>query len=382
MIEDLTWFGITWDEGYNHDLSSSVTDPYHQYIQSKRFPLYAHAWKILYEKGYIYPCKQSRRDVEAALSAPHDNISHKKEPPATSTTKTTDSTQPFPTIERPPEMKKMIEEIANEAIFPPFLRPSFLQDIPFEIGNNHFLPLEYQHLTSPFNLKLNWRFRIPDDYRPIRFIDGNVGEQIFIPGEDFGDFLVWRLDGYPSYELAVVVDDILMRITEVVRGQDLLISTARQLLLMKAIFGLDYEKVEAWNDSFGMMASSYQITLSDEPKEEELIEETEKEDHKTDESGNEDASEESSIANKEVKEDDVKGNDEEGNEKERILNQYFSVQNEYSIPSYYHLPLVCDENGVRLAKRNFAKSLRRLREEDNMTSEEVRDKYFQKKLPI
>ena len=52
---------------------------------------------------------------------------------------------------------------------------------------------------------------------------------------DLGDFLVWRKDGKPAYELAVVVDDAMMQITEVVRGEDLLLSTARQLLLYEAL---------------------------------------------------------------------------------------------------------------------------------------------------
>ncbi len=96
---------------------------------------------------------------------------------------------------------------------------------------------------------MNWRFRVPDG-EAVEFEDGNLGKQRFVAGVDFGDFLVWRRDGMPgsrrtgprpggggapSYQLACVADDAAMRITEVVRGADLLKSTARQILLNRAL---------------------------------------------------------------------------------------------------------------------------------------------------
>ena len=60
---------------------------------------------------------------------------------------------------------------------------------------------------------------------------GRLGELNFEIGKDFSDFLVWRKDGIPAYEFATVLDDHLMGITEIVRGEDLLVSSARQCLL-------------------------------------------------------------------------------------------------------------------------------------------------------
>jgi glutamyl-tRNA synthetase len=81
---------------------------------------------------------------------------------------------------------------------------------------------------------VNWRFRVPDG-EAIEFADANLGPQRFVADADFGDFVIMRRDGVPSYQLACVVDDAAMRITEVVRGADLLKSTARQILLNRAL---------------------------------------------------------------------------------------------------------------------------------------------------
>jgi glutamyl/glutaminyl-tRNA synthetase len=80
----------------------------------------------------------------------------------------------------------------------------------------------------------NWRFLITDG-EVIEFQDRRCGLQKFVAGRDFGDFVVWRHDDVPSYQLAVTLDDAAMRISEVVRGEDLLLSTARQLLLYRAL---------------------------------------------------------------------------------------------------------------------------------------------------
>ena len=82
--------------------------------------------------------------------------------------------------------------------------------------------------------KYSWRFRVPDG-ETVSFVDENFGEQKFVAGKDFGDFVVWRHDGVPAYQLSCAVDDAAMQITEVVRGADLLVSTARQILIYRAL---------------------------------------------------------------------------------------------------------------------------------------------------
>jgi glutamyl-tRNA synthetase len=72
------------------------------------------------------------------------------------------------------------------------------------------------------------------DPHEVRFIDGVMGEQCFDPAAE-GDFVVRRKDGVAAYQLAVVVDDAAMGITHVLRGADLLSSTARQMLLYDAL---------------------------------------------------------------------------------------------------------------------------------------------------
>ena len=144
------------------------------YSQSQRTELYRAAWQSLREGGWIYPCTCSRRELASSASAPHDDN--------------------------------------DEPIYPGTCRQR-----------------QWDGKGT-----VNWRFRVPEGER-IDFTDLRLGGQCFTAGADFGDFLVWRRDAIPSYQLAVVVDDAAMRVSEVVRGQDLLRSTARQILLQRAL---------------------------------------------------------------------------------------------------------------------------------------------------
>jgi glutamyl-tRNA synthetase len=200
------------------------TEP--MFSQSARIALYRTALAQLHARGAIYPCHRSRKDVLAAASAPHDGDEH------------------------------------DEPVYPAHFRPPADTPLP--------------PLTDP--IAVNWRFRVPDG-ETLRFTDGHFGPQHATAGRDFGDFLVWRKDDAPSYQLACIVDDAALGITEVVRGADLLKSTFRQLLLFRAL---------------GLAA-----------------------------------------------------------------------------PAFYHCPLVTDDQGVRLAKRHDALSLRALREQGH-TPESLR----------
>ena len=175
-VEDLRWLGLDWTEG------PDLGGPCGPYLQSERTEWYLEVWRRLEAAGAIYPSPHSRRDVDEAATAPHEA--------------------------RP-------EAAAEDSIFPASLRPA-----------------RWERAAAP--AAVAWRFRVPDG-RTVEFDDAILGRVCRTAGRDFGDFVVWRRDALPAYELAVVADDHAMAIAEVVRGEDLLTSTARQLLLFEAL---------------------------------------------------------------------------------------------------------------------------------------------------
>lgn len=148
--------------------------------QSERTALYRGALGRLHRAGLIFPCERSRRDVLEAAGAPHEG--------------------------------------EDEPLYPPEFRPAGAAELP----------------PPGEPISVNWRFRVPDG-EEIAFEDGRLGRRSAAAGRDFGDFLVWRKDDTPSYQLACAVDDAEMGVTEVVRGEDLVKSTFRQLLLLRAL---------------------------------------------------------------------------------------------------------------------------------------------------
>lgn len=176
FLEDLRWLGLKWSEG------PDVGGPSAPYSQSERIPVYRAALDRLRAAGRVYPCRCSRRDILAAIAAPHAGD--------------------------------------EEPIYPGTCRDQRVEGTGGE--------------AEAKARRVAWRFRVKDG-EVVEFVDGHFGPQRFVGGRDFGDFVVWRQDDLPAYQLACVVDDAAMRITEVVRGADLLASTARQILLYRAL---------------------------------------------------------------------------------------------------------------------------------------------------
>jgi glutamyl-tRNA synthetase len=174
ILEELRWLGLDWDEG------PDVGGPVGPYRQSERLDRYAEALERLRAAGLAYPCFCSRAEVAAAAQAPHGPGDEGPRYPGTCSAL------------GPDELRRRSAE----------RRPA-------------------------------WRLRVPPG--EVAFEDGVHGLQVRDVAAETGDFVVARADGVPAYQLAVVVDDAAMGVTEVVRGDDLLASTARQLLLYRAL---------------------------------------------------------------------------------------------------------------------------------------------------
>ena len=174
QLEELRWLGLDWDEG------PDVGGPHAPYLQSERQERYEAALARLADAGLVFECFCSRKEIAAAASAPH----------------------------------------AGDEEGPPYPGRCRLLG-PAEVAS--------RRAAAPSAL----RFVAPPG--EVRFHDRLQGELAFRPSVETGDFVVRRKDGVAAYQLAVVVDDAAMEITDVLRGADLLSSTARQLLLYRAL---------------------------------------------------------------------------------------------------------------------------------------------------
>lgn len=174
QLADLRWLGLDWDEG------PDLGGPNAPYLQSERRDLYRAALKTLAEHGSLYECFCSRREILEAASAPHAGDEEGPRYPGTC-------------LNLAPEDLDRRRARGAAAI----------------------------------------RFRTPPGR--VSFEDLLQGAVTFDPAEKVGDFVVRRKDGVAAYQLAVVVDDAAMGVTHVVRGADLLSSTARQILLYRGL---------------------------------------------------------------------------------------------------------------------------------------------------
>jgi glutamyl-tRNA synthetase len=180
-LDELRWLGLDWDEGPG--AVGPPGDPegrFGPYRQSERLDRYAGALERLRRQGDVYPCFCTRGEIAAVAGAPHG---------------------PADDGPRYPGTCRLFSDRERQ---------------------------DRARTRSPA-----WRFRVSEG--GVAFLDGVHGEQSFDVAAGVGDFVVARSDGVPSYQLAVVVDDAAMEISEVVRGDDLLPSTARQLLLYRAL---------------------------------------------------------------------------------------------------------------------------------------------------
>ncbi len=175
MLEDLRWLGLDWDEG------PDCGGPFGPYLQSERQAIYHAYLARLRAADLVYPCYCSRAEVARAASAPQGPGDEGPRYPGTC------------------RSLSASERRAREAA-----------------GRRPCL-----------------RFCAPD--RLITFTDLVAGPVAQNVAQVVGDFILLRSDGIPAYQFAVVVDDGLMQITQVVRGADLLSSTARQIALFEAL---------------------------------------------------------------------------------------------------------------------------------------------------
>ncbi len=173
ILDDLRWLGVTWDEG------PDVGGERAPYVQSQRRELYAGAIERLAERGLTYYCDCSRAEIARVASAPHAG----EEGPR------------YPGTCRPQGMRARA-----------FRRPPAV------------------------------RLAVPEGAR-IEIEDAVLGTLTEDVGEVTGDFVLRRGDGVFAYQLAVVVDDLAMGVTEVVRGGDLASSAPRQALLARLLGG-------------------------------------------------------------------------------------------------------------------------------------------------
>lgn len=195
LEDDLRWLGLEWDRG-------GTVEP--ELIQSHRSHIYEHYLDILKSKGLTYPCYCTRADI-FATQAPHES----------------DGRVVYKGTCRP----KNLQAISNSEVIN---GSSTLSNLPISKNSEGILK-ESEEGSRPAATRLI----VPD--REISFTDGHYGKQSINLAHHCGDFILRRKDGAWAYQLAVVIDDALMGVNEVVRGNDLLLSVPQQLYLYELL---------------------------------------------------------------------------------------------------------------------------------------------------
>lgn len=215
-LDELRWLGLDWDEG------PDVGGPHAPYRQSERGGHYAAALDRLRDEGLLFPCYLSRKDLVEVASAPHDP--NDRRAPSGREARHDASTWHDPPGARAPRDPRGVRGDAG----PPVAAATAVYGERERRRSERVAAVKQAAGKAP-----SLRFAAAPG--EVDFDDALAGPQRFDVLRDVGHFVVRRADGQWAYQLAVVVDDAEMGITEVVRGADLLRSTAAQLLLYRAL---------------------------------------------------------------------------------------------------------------------------------------------------
>lgn len=176
ILRAMRWLGLDWDEG------PEVGGEFGPYLQTQRFDTYTEALEILKERGAVYPCFCTKEELDAKRAAAEANEGG------------------YSGYDR--TCRALSAEEAQARI---------------DAGEPHV-----------------WRLKVPEDHGPVEFDDAVYGHMSF-PIDVMDDMILVRTDGTPTYNFAVVCDDANMEVTHVIRGDDHLSNTPRQILIYEAL---------------------------------------------------------------------------------------------------------------------------------------------------
>ena len=293
LMDDLQWLGLPWDG-----------EPV---WQSQRGHIYEEYLLRLTEMGLTYPCHCTRADI-MATQAPHETdgrVVYK----GTCRPRAIDARDAIGAIDAIGSIDSTIRTVPATTLPPPV--PLSQWDAEHRSGGG--MPPPRSPLTvTPATTRLI----VPDCTIP--FTDGHYGPHPLNLAEHCGDYIVRRKDGAWAYQLAVVVDDALMGITEIVRGRDLLLSSPQQIHLRELLFG--EQKTENGTDAGSENRSKIYFDYAEQQG----------------------------------------GKDHEAGLKRK--NNSLTVHHSPLTVNFFHHPLLCNAEGQRLCKRDKSMDLAYLRD--------------------